>query len=54
MLRQVFTTPNPLAVVAMFAFIGLFVVVLYYVISDRRRKHIEHMEHLPLEDDRHG
>lgn len=54
MIREVFTHPNPLAVIAMLGFIALFATVIYYLATDRRRGHNERMQNLPLEDDRHG
>ena len=33
---------------------ALFCLVLFYVFSDRRRKHHDRMCRMPLEDDRHG
>jgi len=32
-------------------FFGMAVVVLWYVLTDRRRQHLTHMESLPLEDE---
>ena len=37
----------------MFAFVGLFAAIVWYVASDRRKQHLSKMEHLPLEDDDH-
>jgi hypothetical protein len=54
MLREALSNPNPLAVLAMLGFIALFALVVVYVVTDRRRRHNDRMEHLPLEDDRHG
>lgn len=53
MIREVFTSPNPWAVLGMLGFVALFAAIIYYVASDRRRSHISRMENLPLEDDRH-
>ena len=53
MIREVFTTANPWAVLGMLGFVALFAVIVYYVASDRRRTHLSRMENLPLEDDRH-
>ncbi len=53
MIREVFINANPWAVIGMLGFVGLFALIVWYVASDRRRGHIERMEHLPLEDDRH-
>jgi len=54
MIREVFTSANPLAVLAMLGFISLFGLIIWYVVSDRRKAHLRKMEHLPLEDDHHG
>jgi cbb3-type cytochrome oxidase subunit 3 len=54
MIREAFTHPNPFAVIAMFAFIVLFVGVVVYLVTDRRRQHHDHMQNLPLEDEHHG
>lgn len=54
MIREVFANPNPWAVLAMLGFAALFAAVIWYVVSDRRRSHLERMQNLPLEDDRHG
>jgi cbb3-type cytochrome oxidase subunit 3 len=54
MIREVFTNPNPWAVLGMLAMVGLFGLIIWYVASDRRKGHLTRMEHLPLEDDRHG
>lgn len=54
MIREVFTNPNPWAILGLIGFVALFAVIVWYVASDRRRSHIAHMENLPLEDDRHG
>ena len=54
MLREAFTNPNPLAVIAMLGFIALFIGIVIYVATDRRRQRNERMRHLPLEDDRHA
>lgn len=53
MIREAFSGSNPLAVLAMLGFIALFGLIVWYVISDRRKQHLSKMEHLPLEDDRH-
>lgn len=54
MIRDVFINTNPLAVLAMLGFVGLFAAIVVYVVTDRRRTHIKRMENLPLEDDGHG
>ncbi len=54
MIREVFTNPNPLAVLALLGFASLFGLIVWYVASDRRKGHLSKMEHLPLEDDNHG
>jgi hypothetical protein len=54
MIREVFVHTNPLAVLAMLGFVGLFATIVVYVVTDRRRTHIKRMENLPLEDDHHG
>ncbi len=53
MIREVFTNANPLALIAMFGFVSLFGLIIWYVVSDRRKHHLQRMEHLPLEDDHH-
>lgn len=54
MLREAFSNPNPLAVLGTIGFLALFVVIVIYVASDRRRTLNTKMQNLPLEDDRHG
>ena len=54
MIREAFTHPNPLAVIAMLVFLGFFVGVVVYLVTDRRRRHHDHMQNLPLEDEHHG
>jgi cbb3-type cytochrome oxidase subunit 3 len=54
MIREAFTNPNPWAALATLAFVGLFVAIVVYVATDRRRRHHEKMQALPLEDDRHA
>jgi len=54
MIREVFTNPNPWAVLALLGFIALFAGIIWFVASDRRKDHLRRMEQLPLEDDRHG
>ena len=53
MIREAFANANLLAVLAMIGFITLFGLIVWYVVSDRRKQHLSKMEHLPLEDDRH-
>lgn len=53
MIRAAFASANPLAVLAMLGFITLFGLIVWYVVSDRRKQHLRRMENLPLEDDRH-
>ncbi len=54
MIREVFTNPNPWAVLALLGFAALFVAIVVYVATDRRKGHLNRMERMPLEDDRHG
>lgn len=54
MIREAFTNANPLAVLAMLGFVALFGLIIWYVVSDRRKAHLNRMENLPLEDDHHG
>ena len=54
MIREVFTHQNILAVLSMLGFITLFGLVIWYVVSDRRKAHLKRMEGLPLEDDHHA
>ena len=53
MIREAFAASNPLAVLALLGFVILFGLIVWYVVSDRRKEHLRRMEHLPLEDDRH-
>ncbi len=53
MIREAFSSANPLAIMAMLGFISLFGLIVWYVFSDRRKQHLSKMENLPLEDDRH-
>lgn len=53
-IREAFANPNPVGLVATVAFVLLFVVVVVYLVTDRRHHLAEKMQNLPLEDDRHG
>jgi hypothetical protein len=54
MIREAFANANPWGVLAMLGFVALFGLIVWYVASDPRKRHLSKMENLPLEDDRHG
>lgn len=54
MIREAFANYNVFGVVATVGFFALFIGVVVFLITDRRRRLHDKMQNLPLEDDRHG